>query len=190
MRILALLLPFVFSSGCGLVVSDRIEQHFMEVNDSLEQSIKSNQEEVLPASLATCADAYAKARRLDSAIVDLKDRIELMKEAALAYAPHSTNASDSLFLAEGAGAALYEGMTRFVRDADLCCAADSSRARISELAARLLEEDLEQWHERCFYHMPAAAFTAVLSKMQLDLTKIQKASVLDLAAQCESRQPH
>ncbi len=190
MRSMALLLPFVLASGCGLVVSDRVEQRFMELNDSLEQSTQSRQAEGLAASLALCVDVREEARLLDSALTALKARVELMKEVAGARAPHSTSVSDSLFQAEGAGAALYDGMTRFVRDADLCCTADSSRAQIAGIAERMLEKDLAQWHERRFFHMPVAAFLAVLSKTQLDLTVIQQVTMRDLAAQCGSGQPH
>lgn len=187
MRTSGLIISFILFTGCGTVGSDHVTQHFAEINDSLESLNLSQVEPDSLKMLIPCEAADQQARSLDIAAHHLKERIENMKDVAGQWPSHATHVSDSLYQSEGEGPALYADMQRFVHLASASCVADSSRGRIAQAANGLLEEDLAQWHERRFYHMPLAAFIAVLSKMQLDLSRIQLVAMRDLLAQCEGQ---
>ncbi len=186
-------------SGCGAPILDTVSEEvigsFQNVNADME-SLLLNQDSVIVRAHRTLAERHCTtikvhADSLREGRFDLLQMIHSLKENLKGAAPDNYVIADSLLNIDGLGDRLHDGLTMYYAYASMITAGDSLHGAIVHLASSMEDPPgPETWRTRNFFHVPAVAVQAILSKYATDISKAEELCMEKLLRDCMTSAPH
>lgn len=149
-----------------------------------------NQDSVLARAHRTLAERHCTAIKvhadsLRDARFDLLHMIHSLKKDLKGADPDDYVIADSLLNIDGLGNRLHDGLTGYYAYASMITTGDSLHGAIVHLASSMEDPPgPETWRTRNFFHVPAAAVQAILSKYATDISKAEEICMEKLLRDC------
>lgn len=170
-----------------------VHESFREANNGLEQHTAGHDAAMMTAchqlAAAGCHEALPTADALRHGYHELAVLIDTMKVRLTACDPDDIDAADSIYALDGAGDRLHAGLLAHYDRARHVLAGDTAAALL-ERSARVTQDPAppETWRSHYFYHVPAVALIAVLSKFRSDAADAEALCMQRLVRDCAARQ--